>query len=144
MHDFTRNSKIEIECFTDLYEGILPVFQVDLTKNLEMFEKLQLEQLSPSSQTCWLHLCAILLPNHQANSEQTRLILKYFDWAKSCKSIACLRYIHTLMEQMMAEFHDGEPSTCLWRFIEQQTQESFEKFVLGVIKLCMGNFCVED
>ena len=51
----------------------------------------------------WLHLAALLLPSHQAKVEHTKLILKFYEMAKSYQGIASLYYINTLITQIMFE-----------------------------------------
>ncbi len=66
----------------------------------------------------WLHLAAILLPSHQAKIEHTKLILKFFELAKTSNGLSSLHFIHSLTSQVMFEMDEGISTTSLWSSIE--------------------------
>jgi hypothetical protein len=62
----------------------------------------------------WLHLCSQLLPRTSADMFQTNIILKYYNLAKDGDSLASLRFIRTLTEELMSDISHGISNTILW------------------------------
>jgi hypothetical protein len=123
-----------------LYEGLLPIFEAGLERNLSLFEQLDLRALGAGAKIMWLHLCAQLLPKTQSTLRQTGIILKYYELASKGDSLAALRYIRTLAEEVLSECSEGVSTTALWRNIEELSQVSFQSFMLNVINTCICNF----
>jgi len=96
--------------------------------------------LSQQAGIIWLHLCSQLLPKTQANYNQTKIILKYYRLASGCNNLASLRYIKTLVEEVLSECSEGASSTTLWRNIQELQGTSFHDFILAAIYLCVSNF----
>lgn len=92
------------------------IFKLD-SQNLQYLRDLDLSMINKSSLTFWLHLCAILLPEHDTSQEQTQLILKFFHAAVNARSIASLHYINTLLTEILTEVEDGISVTYLWKFM---------------------------
>jgi hypothetical protein len=78
MLKYGTNQPGEIENFSDLYDGLLPLFEACLDRNLGHFEQLDMRQLGAGAKVMWLHLCAQLLPKTQATLRQSAIILKYY------------------------------------------------------------------
>jgi hypothetical protein len=100
--------------------------------------------MSDASKIIWLHLCSQLLPKNQASLHQTTIILKYYDLAKQGDNLACLRYIKTLVEQVLSECREGKSVTSLWKYIEDISHQTFDDFILYVIQLCIRNFNIPN
>lgn len=81
------------------------------------FSQINIFSLSEGAATLWLHLCSQLLPKTTANREQTTIIIKYYELATKGDTLAKLRYIKTMAEEVMGEFFEGEPHTTLWTYM---------------------------
>lgn len=92
------------------------------------------------SKVMWLHLCSQLLPKTQADMNQTIIILKYYELASKGDSLASLRYIRTLSEEILEECIDGVSTTILWRNIQDLSNATFEEFLKNIINICIRNF----
>lgn len=92
---------------TELFENVGAAFEFNLLDNLAFFNQVNIFSLSSGSATLWLHLCAQLLPKTTANLDQTSIILKYYQLAKDGDSLARLRYIRAMAEEVMGEFFEG-------------------------------------
>lgn len=100
---FGYNQPTEIECFTELYEFVIPVFEAALEQNLRVFAEKDVTSLSHEAKVMWLHLCSQLLPKTQSNLDETRIILKYYALAQDGDSLASLRFIKTLVEEILSD-----------------------------------------
>ena len=60
--------------------------------------------------------------------------------AREGNSLASLRYIRTLAEEVLQECNEGESTTILWKNIQELSHASFENFIMNVIKTCIANF----
>lgn len=103
-----------------MFARVPEIFRINLPTNLGTLNEFNLDALSPDSLTFWLHLTALLLPEHDANIEQTKLILKFLNSAIQARSIASLHYIESLVKQILVELQDGISTTYLWKFIEEE------------------------
>ena len=70
--------------------------------------------------------------------------MKYFELSQGGESLACLRYIRTLVEEITVELLDGYPSTTLWSNIYDKTGATFLSFMDNAINICVNNFSTKN
>jgi hypothetical protein len=99
-----------------------------------------MRRLEPGAKVMWLHLCSQLLPKTQANLRQTAIILKYYELASKGDSLASLRYIKTLAEEILQDCSEGISTTNLWKNIEELSKATFQSFMMNIINICIYNF----
>ena len=114
---------------------------LNLEKNIQIIESLNLDGLNQGSTVIWLHFCSIMLPRTQSDERQVGIINRYNTWAAQRPHIlASLHYMRTLTDCILSDMNDGEPTTTLWVNLKQHHDIQFSYYLDHVINVCTQNF----
>ena len=118
---------------------------LDVARNLEIMENIDVGNLGQGATIMWLHFCALVLPRTQSDERQVRLVKKHNAWAcNRPQLLASLRFMRVLADCILSDMSGSEPSSPLWVQMQREEEVHFGDYLDHVVAVCTDNFKQEN